>query len=366
MKKQEVESIKRSLQKKTVKQRLRSQDLLSTGSTLLNLATSGDWKGGLEKGRYYFLVGDSSSGKTFLSLTCFAEAMRHSEFSKYRLIHDDVEGGALMDFEKFFGKKVAERIEPPAGTKEDPIYSQSIEDFYFHVTDLLEEGKPLIYVLDSMDALTSKYELKKFDERKKASQKGTEAKGDFGDGKAKINSIGIRKILPMLRDTGSILLVINQTRDNINAGMFDPKKTRSGGYALTFYATLELWSSVGEKLKKAVRGKDRIVGITAKIQVKKNRLTGRTWMVELPIYYELGIDDVGSCVDYLIKEGTWKRASTGGIKVTGIGPTVTMKRIPLIKHIEANDLVDDVRELVAQTWKEIEAGCLMGRKPRYE
>ena len=193
-----------------------------------------------------------------------------------------------------------------------------------------------------------------------------EAKGDYGDGKAKINSSGLRACLPRLRDTGSILIIINQTRDNINAGLFESKKTRSGGHALTFYATLELWSSVGGKLKKTVRGKDRVIGITSKIAVKKNRLTGRIKTVEIPIYYEYGIDDLGSCIDYLVTEGTWKKSQAGDIKASGLGEAITMKRVPLLRYIEENDLLDDVRLLVAQTWKEIDEACSMGRKPRYE
>ncbi len=361
----DVNEIKKALRKKT-KPKASRQCLLSTGSTLLNLATSGDWRGGLDRGRYYFFVGDSSSGKTFLTLTCFAEAMQNKDFANYRLIYDDVEGGALMDFERFFGKKVADRIEPPAGTRETPIYSQNAEDFYFNLDSALSETEPCIYVLDSMDALSSKYEQKKFDEKKKAAAKGTEAKGDYGDGKAKINSSGLRACLPRLRDTGSILIIINQTRDNINAGLFESKKTRSGGHALTFYATLELWSSVGNKLKKTVRGKDRVIGITSKIAVKKNRLTGRIKTVEIPIYYEYGIDDLGSCIDYLVTEGTWKKSQAGDIKASGLGEAIAMKRVPLLRYIEENDLLDDVRLLVAQTWKEIDEACSMGRKPRYE
>lgn len=343
-------------------------NLLSTGSTLLNIAISGSWRGGLDPGQYYFFVGDSSSGKTFLTLTCFAEACLNPKFANYRLIYDDVEGGANMDFAKFFGKTVAERVEAPAGTRESPVYSQTAEMFYEHLDDALSDAdRPCIYVLDSMDALSTTYERRKFDEKKKARATGTAAKGDYGDGKAKINSAGLRSCLAKLRDTNSILIIISQTRDNINAGLFESKKTRSGGHALTFYATLELWSSVAGKIKRTVRGKDRVVGITSKIFVKKNRITGRQRTVEIPILYEYGIDDVGSCVDYLVNEGVWKRTKDGTIHMTGFGDDpVMLKRLPAIRHIEDNDLVPDVRQLVNQTWNEIEQACSMGRKPRYE
>lgn len=75
---------------------------------------------------------------------------------------------------------------------------------------------------------------------------------------------------------------------------------------MKFYATLELWTSVKEKIKKVVRGKPRQLGIVASVQVKKNRLTGKESTVEVPFYHSCGIDDTGSCVDYLVEEGRWK------------------------------------------------------------
>src|SRR2546423_5801296 len=76
---------------------------LSSGSTLLNLACTDHPDLGFFKGAYYYLVGDSVSGKTWLSLSCFAEACCNDAFHDYRLIFDDVEGGALMDIRRYFG-----------------------------------------------------------------------------------------------------------------------------------------------------------------------------------------------------------------------------------------------------------------------
>src|SRR5690606_24627988 len=106
----------------------------------------------------------------------------------------NAEDGALMDVEKFFGPKLAKRMQPPARDSEgDPVYSRLAEEFYFHLDTRLtetEEGKapPFILLLDSMDALTSRYDEDKFQERKKAHEKGKDATGDYGDGKAKMNS----------------------------------------------------------------------------------------------------------------------------------------------------------------------------------
>jgi RecA/RadA recombinase len=344
---------------------------LGTGSTLLNLAMSGRSDGGIPVGKYMFFVGDSASGKTFLALTALAEAQLSDHFRKYRLIFDNAEDGALMDFHKYFGSAVAEKLEPASVDEDgDPCPSSTIDEFYFNLDDALTKaektGVPFIYVLDSMDALSSEYERKKFDEAKTANRKGTKAKGDYGDGKAKANSRYLRGSLARIRDTGSILIVICQTRDNIDAGLFEPSKTRSGGHALQFYATVEVWTAIKGQLKKTVRSKDRQVGIVAKCGVKKNRITGKTWSVDVPLYWSTGIDDVGGCVDFLATEGQWPKNKAGQIDGSGDFAGCKGFREQVVKFVEDNDLEDDVRDLVADVWADIEKSCSVERKKRYE
>jgi len=353
-----TEDIKKALRKKRQKEVLTGKDFLSTGSTLLNLACTGFPDRGFIKGRYCFLVGDTTSGKTWLSLTCLAEASVNHNFDGYRFIYDNAEDGALMDIEKFFGKEVAKRLELPWKG-----FSNTIEDFYFNVDDAIKGGMPFIYILDSMDSLSSESEADKFDKTKKAYREGKETTGSYGDGKAKVNSGMLRRVIgkPLL-DNGSILIIINQTRDNIKALPFQPKKTRSGGHALGFYACLEIWSSVAEQIKKIVRGKKRQLGINCKIRVKKNRITGRDRTVTIPIYHSFGIDDIGSCVDYLLDEEYWEKGKE--IKAKGLG--IKGSRDKLIRIIEHQGLERDLRELVGDVWNEIEDACVVKRKKRYE
>ena len=144
----------------------KAQRCLSSGSTLLNLACTNTPTGAFVEGKYIFFVGDSASGKTFLSMSCFAEAARDSHFKNFRFIYDNVEDGCLIDLPALFGEKVAQKIEPP--TKDEagvPVYSSTVEEFYYHLHDALEQSKkekrPFIYVLDSMDGLSSVAEEEK-------------------------------------------------------------------------------------------------------------------------------------------------------------------------------------------------------------
>lgn len=345
---------------------------VSTGCTLLNLACTDHAESGFAKGAYYYLVGDSASGKTWLTLSCFAEAERNPTFKGYRYIFDDIEGGAMMDFEFYFGKKVAAKIEPPSRTKKGtPIFSETVEDFYYHISDLLDEKTPFIYVLDSQDALTSTAAGKKFTKQKKASEENEDAAGSYGDGKAKYHSEHLRHILARLRKSKSILIIIGQTRDNLGFGF--ETKTRAGGRALKFYANLEIWTSVAGKITRTIRGKERTIGVRCQAEVKKNRVTGKVGKdrtVQFPIYYSLGIDDIGSCVDYLISEKHWPKvvAENGGKKKAYDAREVLVKgsREKIIAHIEEEGMEDRVREITAKVWTEIESACRIERKRRYD
>jgi len=344
--------------------KIKSSDMLSTGSTLLNLACTGKPRSGLIKGHYYYFVGDSGSGKTWLCLTSFAEACINPKFDDYRLIFDNAEDGALMDWEKFFGSKVAERVESPSVDKEGkPVHSTTVEEFFYHLDDAKEVGRPCIYVLDSMDALSSADELDKVQEQKKQTRSGKAVSGDYGLSKPKRNSSGLRQAMHFLHTSGSILIIISQTRDRIGFGaMFEPR-TRGGGKALTFYATLEMWTTQAGHIKKRVKEKDREQGIYSKIHIKKNRITGKDRTVTIPIYHSYGIDDVGSCVDYLIEEGHWKKSN--GI-VTAQEFDFKGRLEELIQLIQNNDQERELQNLTASIWNDIEQKTAINRKKRYE
>ena len=351
----DLEEVKSMLRGDKQKPEEGSSEFLSSGSSLLNLATSGRVEGAFAAGHYFLIVGDSTSGKTWLGMSVFAEASIDSRFDDYRLIYDSGEEGALMNVERFFGERAADRIEwfePP---------SETVEEFYFNVDDALRDDRPFVYVQDSQDSLSSKAEQEGFDAAKKKTRAGKKPDGSFGDGKAKIHSSRLRKLMGPLKQKKSILIILNQTRASFD--MF-ASSSYSGGYALKFYATLQLWCTVKGQIVKTVRGKKIQQGINAKIRVKKNRQTGRDRVVEIPIYHSHGIDDVGSCVNYLVDEGVWK-GGEGKCIATGLGPEFGGRIEKVVKKIEEDELEEDLRELVQRTWDEVEEACAVKRKKRY-
>jgi len=351
-----IEEIRKQLMATTARAKYPPGKMLGSGSTLLNLACSGHWQGGWLPGSYVFIVGDSQSGKTFFALTCFAEACQNKAFDKYQLIYNGTEHGAKMDFTQFFGKQMAARVALRN--------SQTIEEFYDDLDETCADDRPFLYVQDSMDGLTSAYEIEKAAEGRTARVKGRKPKGDYGDGKAKINSRNLRRIMGHLAATGSILIIINQTRDNIDAGLFDAKKTRAGGHALKFYADIEIWTSVSTAIKRTYKEKDVKIGGLIRANVKKNRLNGRERSVLVPIYYDHGFDDVGGCIDWLVEWKHWQRNKAGTIRAVEFG--VELSREKLVAHVEEDALQNELSTLVATVWHAIEGAVSVKREKRYE
>lgn len=328
---------------------------LSSGSTLINLACSDDATYAYTTGHSFMYVGDSSSGKSFINMTTLAEAAINPAFDDYRLIYDDVENGVLMDVESFFGPKLAARIE--MNTK-----IQLLEDWYGKVDADLKSDRPFIRVLDSMDALRPLAADQRFAETSEAISKGKEAGGSYGTEKARINSQNLPRINSELRRTNSILFLISQSRQNIGFGSQFQPKTRSGGTAMKFFTTNEVWTSVKETIKKTVRDKERVVGSLIKFGAKKNRQSGRIVEVCVPILHGCGLDDIGSVVRWLVEENFWsedrKVISAPQFDFKG-------KMDSLIGKIEGEGRQEELRALSQGLWDEIEEGCRASRRPRY-
>ena len=162
-----------------------ADDLITTGSTLLNLALSDVASGGWLKGTMVNIIGDSSAGKSFAALTTFAEAHAKGQCKHHKFIYDDVENASAFDMGYLFGDEVADRIVPPNEDEDgNDLPSDMIEDFHANFVRALNEG-PCIYCLDSFDALNAEADEKKSMEMLKAREAGKDAAGSYGMAKAK-------------------------------------------------------------------------------------------------------------------------------------------------------------------------------------
>jgi RecA/RadA recombinase len=340
-------------------------ELVPVGSTTCHLECSGHWQGAFKLGTMVNLIGDSHAGKTILGFTIFAECNKLKRFDDYEFYYDDVEAANEFNLPNLFGKQCADRID-------QSIKSHTIEDFNDNIARLLDKGEPFIYILDSFDALTSEAVIKKDIENRKKREKGNETTGDYGDGKAKIFSRFCSLRIQELRDTNSLLIIISQTRDNIGFGAQFTPKTRSGGRALKFYASFEIWLACEKKEKK---GKRTIV-TNVQGKISKNKLTGHHGEFYFPILRDYGIDNLISCINFLIDEGDWtgtKNAiNTKGFlpptikKVKGKDKTVHPSLQEIIDYIEKENKEVELFETCEITYNQIMESLKPDRKPKYK
>ncbi len=321
-------------------------DLFPTGVTLLNCACSGTPFGGFAKGKVVNIIGDSFTGKTLLALTVLAEISILPQFDHYRFIFDDVEAALEFDIKTLFGVKLAERIEMN-------IISKTIEDWGNNLTKALIKKIPFIYILDSFDALTSLAEQKRVKAKvttPKRGEKKEKEKGTYGLEKPKIAGQIFRAHIDSFKEQEALIIVISQTRANIG-NTFVPK-TRSGGDALRFFSTHEMWLAHWGVIWKS---KTIEIGADVGVKVTKNKLTGKRRRISFPIYDDYGIGDVHANVDYIIEEGIWKKEEGKEriYKATEI-MDISGQKSTLVNHIIREGLQRPLQELVGHTWQAME------------
>ncbi len=331
-------------------------ELIPTGSTLLNLACTDTMYGGYGHGKMVNLIGDSSSGKTILALTMLACMTQEKRFDDYEFIYHDSEVALEFDIEYMFGPKVAKRIIMIEN-------KNTIQDWYVEHLNRINNGVPFVYVTDSFDGIGSNEESKRGQEmlkkalRKKEGGKEEKDKGSYSMEKQKWASEAFRQYAEGVAKTNSIDLIICQTRDKIGA-MFGPKKTKSGGTAMKFWMCHEIWLSHLRQIQHDVR--KRVTGNEVMAKITKNKLTGKVRKVTFPVYYEHGLDDIESCVNFLKEEKHWKTKTGKGLVIPEFDLEDGISKDDFIQLVHddirsgSRKMYDQLREVTRDVWMEIE------------
>lgn len=346
---------------------------LPSGSVVLNIRCSGMWDGAYRQGRFINVIGDSHSGKTILVMTGLAQMSIMPKFDHFRLIYDDAEEADSFDHEKMFGKKFAERIEPPNFDPDtnEPIYSETIEQFFDNVSEAcdyaIKNKKPFVYVLDSFDSIDADAEVKKEDQNRAHRKAGNDSKvkGSFQATKQKKASQMFRQLKTKLKKAGGVVIIISQTRDNLTAGSFE-KKYRSGGKALKFYSSIEMWLAYIGAITKTIDGIKYTNGTDTLAKISKNKFTGQKSECEFPIYPSYGIDDVGACIDFLVKIKYWHKPAKGTkIKAPEFKHDGTKKALIAKIEKDRKKLEKKLFKLTEKAVKQLNAKLVLDRKPKF-
>lgn len=254
-------------------------EAISTGSILIDQAIG---VGGLPKGRIIEIYGPEASGKTTLALHAIAQAQK--------------QGGicAFIDAEHALDPQHAGKL---GINVDDLIVSQP--DYGEQALDIVEmlvrSGAVDVIVVDSVAALVPKAELE----------------GDMGDVhmglQARLMSQALRKLTPIVHKSKTVLIFINQVRQNINAMPFASKEITTGGNALKFYASLRLEVRRIASLKNS----EGQFGNRVLVKVAKNKVAPPFKTVELDLLFneglskELDLLDAALYYKVVIQSGSW-------------------------------------------------------------
>jgi RecA/RadA recombinase len=364
---------------------------------------------GFPFGKIINIVGDKSSGKTFLSLEIVAAAY-HRYGKKLRWLYDDAESGFTFDTENLYGFQVF--------PDEEPVHSRTVEELYVNYRTFLDSLKPGevgVYVVDSLDGLSNEEIEQRGEDRVKAAKAGRSySKGSYGMATPRfLSQEFFRTLTDETKDRNVLLIIVSQTRDAIDS-MFKTQ-TRSGGKALDFYAHTVLWLSHLTDIKI----KNRPVGAVVKAKAKKSKTPRPRREAVFSFMFDYGLDDIGSSIDFLfglrgkrgelleaakaiVWDGGGRKADLSGLKAwmeeTGklewyrenvnrtlrksevlawieSDPEVAAayesafgtprSRAELIAHVESNGLEKELRDRVRAKWEAIEESIRSGRKRKY-
>jgi len=313
--------------------------MISTGSTLLDLAISGSRVkgGGLPGGILVEIFGVSGSGKTVL-LCEIAGAVQRA-------------GGQVMfhDPEARLNKQFAELFD--LNTNEIFYTTPNTIPEVFNGVREWEPGKGKIngILADSLAALSTDMEM----ENKEGDKMGMRRAKEFSE--------ELRKTCRILTLKNLLMVCSNQVRENLDAGPYGQKYKSPGGEAIGFYSSLRLRTSKVEKIwqEETVNGKKikRVVGITTTVEVFKSSVDKPFRSAPVTILFDYGIDDVRENLAYV-------KRYTGTTSYTVAGEKLSNSMAKAIEMVEEQNLEQELRNEVIALWEKIEKKFETDRKKK--
>jgi len=252
---------------------------ISTGSTLLDLAI----KDGIPLGRLTEIIGEEASGKT----TILTSILKQTQLA----------GGVaiLFDSEAAFD---SERAKELGINVDELIYFQpdTLEEFFETTIKIIKSIRaahttiPVVIGLDSVAGISTKAELE----------------GEFSlDGAswalhAKLLAKGFRKIIRYLSKEKIALVVTNQLKEKMSATHYFQRQLDSyGGKAIKYHSSVRI---LLEKIS-PIKISEDIKGNIIHIKIKKNKVGKPFKRVDIPLFFDRGIEDGESLIDFLLKKG---------------------------------------------------------------
>lgn len=271
-------------------------EAISTGSFGLDIALG---IGGFPQGRIVEIYGQESTGKTTLALHTIAQAQK----SGRPCFYVDAEHAMDPQYAQKLGVDIKKLLisQPSCG-----------EEALDLVENMVLTNEFAVIVIDSVASLTPKAEIE----------------GDMGDQhvgrQARLMSHALRKLTAIVAKSSTVVIFINQLRENIGAMAYSPKYFTPGGKALKFYSSVRLEITRINQIKKG----DEVMGSRVRVKVVKNKVAAPAKMTEFDLMYNEGISKEGEILalgqSYKIIKLSGKTYTYGEEKI-GVGYDSTRK-----------------------------------------
>ncbi len=305
--------------------------VLSTGSTLLDLAISGKRRrgGGIPRGILVELFGPSGAGKTALCAEICGNAQKNNGVVKF----EDPEARLDQEYTQIYGVSLADNF--------DYARPDTVTEMFEHLREWEPKGEGIhVFAGDYVAALSTDLEMESGDK--------------MGMRRAKEFSQELRKTCRIIAQNDWLVLLTNQIRQG-DHGFVTP-----GGMGLPFYASLRIKVEPSNKPKiekeVVVSGKKvvKVLGVNSVCTIVKSSVDEPFRTAPICITFNYGIDDIRANLQYL-------KDFTGDTKYDAIEKSYVSMN-DAIAYIEDNSLESALKEKVTDLWYEIEEKFNMERK----
>lgn len=270
---------------------------VSSGSTLLDMITSNRVDGGLPVGKICEIHGPEGSGKSLVAAHVLANTQEMGGVPVYI----DTENAVNFDFLQTIGINPDDDFLYVSENRLERIF-QIIETIITKVREKSKKGNDrfVTILVDSVAGATTENEVE-----------GEYDKEGWNTDKAIVLSKAMRKLTNTFGREQVLLIFTNQIRSNIGGGMFGPKWTVPGGHAIPFHSSVRIRMRSTSKIREDTGTGKRVVGARLKPEIYKNRLAPPGRKCEFDLYFDSGIDDLGSIFDHLKNEKIIKHSGAG-------------------------------------------------------
>ncbi|UNH61264.1 recombinase [Synechococcus phage S-SZBM1] len=261
---------------------------IDTGSYLFNALVSGSIFGGIPSNKITAIAGESSTGKTFFTLSIVRHFLDTDPDSG--VIYFESESAISRDMIESRGIDSSRMVIVPVVTVQE-FRQQAIKIIDKYLDQKKDDRKPLMFVLDSLGMLSTSKEVE-----------DTEAGKDTRDmTRAQVVKSIFRVLTLKLGKANVPMIVTNHTYDVV--GAYVPMKEMGGGSGLKYAASTIIYLS-----KSKEKDGTQVVGNIIKCEAKKSRFTKENAKIETRLFYdERGLDKYHGLLELGEKHGVFER-----------------------------------------------------------